>query len=579
MGDKKCPPAPYTVIPEECTFVDQQRLKLQEAPETVPTGEMPRHMLCVVDRALVGRVVPGTRVNLVGTFGVAATEGGGGRGGGRGGSGAGSVQKPYIRVLGLEQEQHGTGRVNMRFSPAEEDAYVRFSKRPDAYDIICRSIGPALFGLSDVKAAVGVLLFGGTRKNLPDGLHLRGDVNVLMVGDAGCGKSQLLKFVEKVAPICVYTSGKGSSAAGLTASVIRDKQSREFYLEGGAMVLADGGVVCIDEFDKMRDQDRVAIHEAMEQQTISIAKAGITTVLNSRTAVLGAANPTSGRYDSLKNAAEQMEFQSTILSRFDMIFIIKDTRNMARDEAMARHVVGLHMSGTGTSGPRGSMGPPSTKRAKRGDMGALGGAGTTAVGGSALGRGDGGGSSQAFVGSNGLIDIDRLKRYIAYARSRCAPILSDDAAAALQSHYVSIRGSVRARELSGKATIPITIRQREAIVRISEALAKMTLSPYATKSHVEEAIRLFKVSTLEAATSGQAGNEVMSPEVQAETEQIEAKVRARVPIGHSISERIMVQDLERQGYEPPSIARALAALLHRGELEHRKKRKMLHRKR
>ena len=345
------------------------------------------------------------------------------------------------------------------------------------------------------------------------------------------------------------------------------------------MVLADGGVVCIDEFDKMRDQDRVAIHEAMEQQTISIAKAGITTVLNSRTAVLGAANPTSGRYDSLKNAAEQMEFQSTILSRFDMIFIIKDTRNMARDEAMARHVVGLHMSGTGTSGPRGSMGPPSTKRAKRGDMGALGGAGTTAVGGSALGRGDGGGSSQAFVGSNGLIDIDRLKRYIAYARSRCAPILSDDAAAALQSHYVSIRGSVRARELSGKATIPITIRQLEAIVRISEALAKMTLSPYATKSHVEEAIRLFKVSTLEAATSGQAGNEVMSPEVQAETEQIEAKVRARVPIGHSISERIMVQDLERQGYEPPSIARALAALLHRGELEHRKKRKMLHRKR
>merc|ERR1712060_704882 len=162
-------------------------------------------------------------------------------------------------------------------------------------------------------------------------MKLRGDINVLLLGDPSVAKSQFLKFVEQVAPISVYTSGKGSSAAGLTASVIKDPSSGEFYLEGGAMVLADGGVVCIDEFDKMRMEDRVAIHEAMEQQTISIAKAGITTVLNSRTSVLAAANPVFGRYQDEKNAAEQVDFQTTILSRFDMIFILKDKFDQTKD--------------------------------------------------------------------------------------------------------------------------------------------------------------------------------------------------------------------------------------------------------
>jgi DNA replication licensing factor MCM5 len=185
---------------------------------------------------------------------------------------------------------------------------------------------------ADIKKAITCLLFGGSKKVLPDGMRLRGDINVLLLGDPGTAKSQLLKFVEKVrahhrraahrsraarqvAPIAVYTSGKGSSAAGLTASVQRDPVSREFFLEGGAMVLADTGVVCIDEFDKMRDEDRVAIHEAMEQQTISIAKAGITTVLNSRTSVLAAANPVWGRYDEGRSPGENIDFQTTILSR------------------------------------------------------------------------------------------------------------------------------------------------------------------------------------------------------------------------------------------------------------------------
>ncbi|MBH1945553.1 ATP-binding protein, partial [Erythrobacter sp. YJ-T3-07] len=190
-------------------------------------------------------------------------------------------------------------------------------------NVMADSIAPSIYANRDIKKAILCLLLGGSKKILPDGMKLRGDINVLLLGDPGTAKSQLLKFVEKAAPISIYTSGKGSSAAGLTASVQRDHSTREFYLEGGAMVLADGGVVCIDEFDKMRDEDRVAIHEAMEQQTISIAKAGITTILNARTSVLAAANPIFGRYDDMKTPGENIDFQTTILSRFDMIFIVK----------------------------------------------------------------------------------------------------------------------------------------------------------------------------------------------------------------------------------------------------------------
>lgn len=193
-------------------------------------------------------------------------------------------------------------------SEDDKEKIIQLSQDPDIYQKIGKSIAPSIYGSHDIKKAIGCLLFGGSAKKLPDGMKLRGEINVLLLGDPSTAKSQALKFVDRLAPISIYTSGKGSSAAGLTAAVIKNNQSGEFQLEGGAMVLADGGVVCIDEFDKMRAQDRVAIHEAMEQQTISIAKAGITTILNSRTSVLAAANPIAGRYDDLKHAAEQIDF-------------------------------------------------------------------------------------------------------------------------------------------------------------------------------------------------------------------------------------------------------------------------------
>lgn len=345
-GSDRCPLDPYIVMHEESEFVDQQVIKLQEAPDQVPVGELPRHVLISADRYLTNRVVPGSRCIITGIFSIyqnkSSTKGGSGNTGG-----AIAIRTPYLRAVGIQTDIDQTAKGSAIYTEEEEQEFLELSRRPDLYNVMTDCIAPSIYGNRDIKKAILCLLMSGSKKILPDGMKLRGDINVLLLGDPGTAKSQLLKFVEKVAPIAIYTSGKGSSAAGLTASVQREQSTREFYLEGGAMVLADGGVVCIDEFDKMRDEDRVAIHEAMEQQTISIAKAGITTILNARTSVLAAANPIFGRYDDMKTPGENIDFQTTILSRFDMIFIVKDEHERGKDERMAKHVMNIHMGGRG----------------------------------------------------------------------------------------------------------------------------------------------------------------------------------------------------------------------------------------
>ena len=340
-NDERCPLDPYFIVHEKCQFIDQQVLKLQEAPDQVPVGELPRHILISADRYLTNRVVPGSRCTVMGVFSIYQSKGSKSKS-----NAAVAIRNPYLRAVGIQSDVDHTMK-GFTFTEEEEQEFLEMSRRPDLYEVFANCIAPSIYGNKDIKKAIACLLMGGSKKILPDGMKLRGDINVLLLGDPGTAKSQLLKFVEKVAPIAIYTSGKGSSAAGLTASVQRDHNTREFYLEGGAMVLADGGVVCIDEFDKMRDEDRVAIHEAMEQRTISIAKAGITTILNARTSVLAAANPIFGRYDDLKTPGENIDFQTTILSRFDMIFIVRDEHERGRDERIAKHVMGIHMGGRG----------------------------------------------------------------------------------------------------------------------------------------------------------------------------------------------------------------------------------------
>ena len=348
----ECGRYPYAAVPDESQFVDQQTLKLQEAPETVPTGELPRSVLLTVERSLVDVAPPGTRISVLAIPTLFASSGGSGS---KSNDAAKSV---YLRVVGLVKENHGSSTNNggplspsmTSFSPAEEEAFRALSQHPNIYGILTRSMAPNISGsyTVDIKRALVCQLMGGVSKRLPDGVRLRGDINVLLLGDPSMAKSQFLKFVSKVAPVGIYTSGKGSSAAGLTASVVRDAKG-EFYLEGGALVLADGGVVCIDEFDKMRANDRVAIHEAMEQQTISVAKAGITTVLHSRASVLAAANPVFGRYDELKSAHENIDLMTTILSRFDVIFLVRDVRDEERDRSICQHVMGVHMDAAATT--------------------------------------------------------------------------------------------------------------------------------------------------------------------------------------------------------------------------------------
>jgi len=445
-GRPNCPLDPFFILPDKCKCVDFQVLKLQESPDSVPHGEMPRHVQLFLERSLCEKAVPGNRVTVIGVYSIqkAAAQG---RGKNKGAIG---VRMPYLRVIGVQVETEGPGRAsgNIVFTGEEEEKFRRLAADPQVYERISKSIAPSIFGSDDIKRSIACLLFGGSRKRLPDGLTRRGDINVLLLGDPGTAKSQLLKFVERVSPIAVYTSGNGSSAAGLTASVMRDPSSRGFVVEGGAMVLADGGVVCIDEFDKMREDDRVAIHEAMEQQTISIAKAGITTTLNSRCSVLAAANSVFGRWDDSKGE-ENIDFMPTILSRFDTIFIVKDEHDEKRDTILAKHVMGIHIN------------------------------------------------ASADTAEEGELSLAELKRYIAFCRSRCGPRLEEEAAEKLKDEYVMVRRGHRdAEEEGGRLSIPITVRQLEAIIRISESLAKMELKSFATMAHVTEAIRIFKVSTL-----------------------------------------------------------------------------------
>lgn len=514
---EKCPPSPFQIIQERSTFADEQTLKLQELPEHVPIGEMPRSIDLCVDKYAVDLATPGTRLTAIAIY--CATEQGAARQNSRGRTN--TVKYSYLQVIGLETA--AGGNAVLKISNEEEEKFATMAKDPKIREKIFSSIAPAICAsskdvIADVKRAVACLLFGGSRKTLPDGTRMRGDINVLLLGDPGTAKSQFLKFAEKAAPISVYTSGKGSSAAGLTAAIIKDQNG--FSLEGGAMVLADGGIVCIDEFDKMDPKDRVAIHEAMEQQTISIAKAGITTMLNTRCSVLAAANPRFGTYDDLASTSEQMDFETTILSRFDMMFLVRDVRDPDRDFNLARHLAGLH-KGEVTQDPQGE------------------------------------------------IPVAELRKYLAYCRSRCEPRIGNEASEVLANHYINIRKSMKEDRDAGRDNgIPITVRQLEAIVRMSESLAKMEMKEDVDIEHVEEALRLFTVSTLDSANKDKASfGDQLTEEDRDMVKQAEEQIRRRVARGSRISKFALEQWLVSAGGVEDRIARrAIKTLIRQGEL-------------
>ncbi|MEM4703539.1 MAG: minichromosome maintenance protein MCM [Candidatus Bathyarchaeia archaeon] len=419
---------PFEFVQEDSTFIDSQDLRIQERPEDLPPGQLPRTLNAkLVGSEIVDVARPGDHVSIVGIVRAFAPA--------RPGVGKLRTFILYldvnsIEVLGKEPE-------TALPSPEEEEKILETAKDPWIHRKIIASIAPSIYGYEHIKEAIMYLLFGGVGKTLPD-ITIRGEINTLLVGDPGTAKSQLLQYVARVAPRGLYTSGRGTTAAGLTAAVIREKGGG-MTLEAGALVLADKGVACIDEMDKMRNEDRVAIHEAMEQHTVSVAKGGIVATLNARTAILAASNPSLGRYEPHRTVAENISLPVTILSRFDLIFVLRDVPNKESDSKMSEHILEIHRKGLSP------VEPP--------------------------------------------IPLEFLRKYITYAKS-IKPSLTQEAIRRLNDFYLAMR-SVSEAEGS---PVAITARQLESLVRIAEARARSALRKEVTAEDAEAAIAIMKRS-------------------------------------------------------------------------------------
>ena len=408
----------FRLLQEESEFLDTQTTKLQEPLENLSGGEQPRQINVVLEDDLVDNVTPGDIIRITGTLKTVRDE-------------KTKLFKNYIYcnyIEALEQEFE-----ELQISEEDEEKIKELAKDPDVYNKIINSTAPSIQGYREVKEAIALQLFGGVAKELEDKTRIRGDVHILIVGDPGIGKSQMLKYVSKLAPRGIYTSGKGTSGVGLTAAAVKDDLGG-WSLEAGALVLGDRGNVCVDELDKMRSEDRSAIHEALEQQTISIAKAGIMATLNSRCAMLAAANPKFGRFDRYKSIAEQINLPSPILSRFDLIFVVEDKPNPEKDKKLAKHILNIHKN-----------------------------------------------AEIPFE-----IDPELLRKYIAYARKQVKPKLTNGAIEVLQEFYVGMRSSAD----DDDSPVPITARQLEALVRLSEANCKIRLGKKVTDIDAKRAIKL-----------------------------------------------------------------------------------------
>jgi replicative DNA helicase Mcm len=419
---------PFEFVQEESTFIDSQDLRLQEKPEDLPPGQLPRTLAVkMVGDDIVDVARPGDHVSIVGIVRAFAPSL----------MGMGKLRTFILQLDANSAEVLGKEPEASPATPEEEEKIHTLAKDPRVHYKIMSSIAPSIFGYEHIKEAVMYLLFGGVSKSLPD-VNVRGEMNLLIIGDPGTAKSQMLQYVARIAPRGLYTSGRGTTAAGLTAAVVREKGG-SMSLEAGALVLADKGIACIDEMDKMKPEDRVAIHEAMEQHTVSVAKGGIVATLNARTAVLAAANPSLGRYEPNRTVAENVPLPVTILSRFDLIFVLRDVPNKEADGKMSRHILEIHRRG------------------------------------------------QSPVEAQ--VDAELLRKYVSYAKT-IKPELSEGALKALSDFYLAMRS---ASEAEG-SPVAITARQLESLVRIAEARARVALRKEVTAEDAGAAITIMKRS-------------------------------------------------------------------------------------
>jgi len=430
-----CKHTSLAIIPKASRFIDFQILRLQELPEDLPPGQLPHYVNVSIKQDLVDYARPGDRIVLTGIVRIEQER-------------ISGVSKSESALYRLRMDGNnvefigGKGLKSSRrtereeISPDEEKLVKSLAKNPDIYDRLIASFAPHIRGHALFKEAILLLIVGSTQRVLTDGTKIRGDINVFLVGDPGTAKSEMLKFCARIAPRGLYTSGRGSTAAGLTAAVVKDA-SGIFMLEAGAVVLGDQGLVCIDEFDKMRPEDRSALHEVMEQQSASIAKGGIVATLNARTSILAAANPMFGKYDIFKNIYENVNLPIPLLTRFDLVFIVRDIPSQEKDRSIAQHIISQH----------GSSGTDTTS----------------------------------------LIDIDILTKYLSYAK-RGEPALTKEAENLIMEFYLKMRN------ISGddkENMITITPRQLEGLIRLATARARLLLKNKVEGEDADRAIYLF----------------------------------------------------------------------------------------
>lgn len=417
-------------------MVDAQRLVIEESPDSLEGGAQPRRMSIylkedLVDPHMEERTTPGSRIKILGILkevpvplqtGAIATRF--------------DLAVEANNAIPMEETFE-----DLQISDEEEKQILELAEDPRVFERLSKSISPSVYGFDKVKEAILLQLFSGVKKSRSDGGKTRGDIHILLVGDPGVAKSVTLKFVSSVAPKGRYVSGKAATGAGLTAAVVKDEFLKGWSLEAGAMVLSNKGTVCIDEIEKMNEQDRSTMHEAMEQQSVTISKANIQATLRSETSVLAAGNPKLGRFDPYTPIPQQIDISPALLSRFDVIFILRDLPNKAQDEAIATHVLEEHQ--------------------------------------------------QEVIRE--ALDPQFLRKYISYARKKIKPKLSNEAVEEIKEFYISIRNQ-STRTDSDIKPIPITARQLEAIVRLSESCAKVRLSPEVQREDARRAISLLKFS-------------------------------------------------------------------------------------